>query len=429
MAHFAIIAPPLAGHINALAALAEALVARDHSVTLLGPADARRWVRGAMEFQPIGSDLYPPGGLSGDEKRMGALNGLFGVPSMIRDLARMTDMVCREAPAALRRIGADAVIADQMEPGGGLVAEALGLPFATVATGLHINRSDKVPPPFVGWRYDPTPHGEWKVRGAYRVSDRMMRPIGDVLEHHCRRFGLQVRRDGAEFLSPLIDIAQAVPSIDYPRDDLPPTFHYTGPLRGARDRNPYPMPLLDRLPKGRPLAFCSFGTLQGSRLSLFRSVAKACARLDVNLVLVHCGRLSDVQARSLERIGHTIVRDFVPQDRVLERADIAILHGGFNTVLDALAVQTPMVVLPLAMEQPAIAARLQRAGLARTVSPLTATAKRISRAMEGVLRDPKIGARLNHTANEIRQAGGAERAADLIQRALAARICEEPVHA
>ena len=429
MPHFAIIAPPLAGHINALGALAEALVRRGHRVTLLGPVDAKRWVRGAMAFRAIGLGEYPPGALSHDEKRMGALNGLLGVPSMIRDLARLTDMVCREAPVALRRIGADAVIVDQMEPGGALAAEACGLPYASVATGLHINRSGTVPPPFVGWRYDPTPYGEWKVRGAYRVSDRMMRPIGRVLEHHCRRSGLPVRRDGAEFLSPLADITQAVPSIDYPRDDLPQTFHYVGPLRAKRGPSPYVMPSLDRLPKKRPLAFCSFGTLQGSRLSLFRAVAKACARLGVNLVLVHCGRLSEVQARSLESIGNTVVRDFVPQDDVLRRADIAIVHGGFNTVLDALAERTPMVVLPLAMEQPAIAARLERAGLARTVSPFTATSRRIAKAIGSVLNDPSTNERLKRTAREIEQAGGSERAADLIERALAHKTCEEPAYA
>ena len=415
MTHLAIVTPPLAGHINALSALGEALIDRGHRVTLLGPLDAQRWVaRGRLGFQPIGREDYPEGSLESDAKRMGALRGLLGVRGMVADLARMTDMVCREAPSALREIGAEGLIVDQLEPGGAIAAEETGLPYVTVATALHVNRNENVPPPFVGWRYDPTSYGRWKVRGAYRVSDRLMAPIGDVLEHHCRRLGLRPRRDASDFVSPLADLTQAVRSIDYPRDDLPSTFHRVGPLRRA---DPRPLPPLDALPRGRPLAFCSLGTLQGSRLGLFRTIARACEAEGMNLVLVHCGRLSDAEAASLP--GNIIVRDFVPQGRVLKRADLAIVHGGFNTVLDALAARTPLVVLPLAMEQPAIAARLERAGVARRVSPHLATVGRVRSAIDALRSDESLPDRLDMVAQDIESAGGAERAADIVERTLA----------
>ena len=418
LAHFAITTPPLAGHVNALSALAGELIVRGHRVTLLGPVDARaRLSDPRIGFQAIGADTHPPGRLAEDAARMGRLQGPFGVRGMIADLAALTDMTARDGPNALAAIGADAVICDQLEPGGPVAAMAAGLPYATVATGLHVNRDPHVPPPFVGWRYDPTPRGAWKVRGAYRISDRMMTPQADALERWCRAYGLPVRRDAADLLSPLCDLVQGVPSLDYPRARLPDTFHYAGPLR-TRDHPPFPD--LDRLDPARPLAFCSLGTIQGGRGRLLRRIGLACRDAGLSVVLVHCGGLDANEERALatELGENAIVRALVPQRAVLARASLAVLHGGFNTVLDALAVRVPMVVLPLAFEQPAIAARVERAGVGRRLTPQLATRARLRRAIEGVLADDAMPPRLDRVAAEIEAAGGAPRAAVLIERAL-----------
>ena len=418
MAHFAITTPPLAGHVNALSALAGELIGRGHRVTLLGPVDARaRLSDPRIGFRAIGTDTHPPGRLAEDAARMGRLQGPFGVRAMIRDLAALTDVTARDGPDAFAAIRADAVICDQLEPGGPVAAMAAGLPFATVATGLHVNRDPHVPPPFVGWRYDPTSRGAWKVRGAYRVSDRMMGPQADALARWCRAYGLGERRDAADLLSPHCDLAQAVPSLDYPRAELPASFHYVGPLRAPSHP---PFPDLDRLDPDRPLAFCSLGTIQGGRGRLLRRIGLACRDAGMSVVLVHCGGLDAGEERALAaELGEgAIVRAFVPQRAVLARASLAVLHGGFNTVLDALAVRVPLVVLPLAFEQPAIAARVERAGVGRRLTPQLATRARLRRAIEDALADAAMPPRLARVAREIEAAGGAPRAAGLIERAL-----------
>ena len=415
MARFAIMTPPLAGHIGALAALAGALIERGHAVTLIGPADARRWLADPrIGFHAIGAQSHPAGALERDARRMGRLQGLLGVPAMIRDLAALTDLHCREGPDALRAVGADVAIVDQLEPGGAVAAMAAGIPYATVATGLHVNREPLVPPPFVGWRYDPSERGAWKVRGAYRVSDRLMAPIARTLEAWCRCHGLPPARDAADLVSPLCDLTQGVAGIDYPRRALPGSFHYVGPLRAPSVE---PFPELDELDPALPLAFCSLGTLQGGRARLLRRIGLAARDEGFAVVLVHCGGLDAAAARDLTReLGpNAIVRDFVPQRAVLARAELAVLHGGFNTVLDALGARTPMVVLPLAFEQPAIAARLERAGVARRLTPQFATAGRVRRAIRQVRADGGAAMRLDRIAREIEGAGGAARAAELIE--------------
>lgn len=411
MAHFAFIAPPLPGHVNPLLVLAGTLVRRGHRATFLHMPDVARLVtRPGIGFHAIGQASHAPGTLDASIARMASLNGPFGLRAMIAETAGQTDMIAHEAPDALRALGIDAVVADQMEPAGGLVAEHLGLPFVTTATGLPINREPAVPPPYVDWPHDASDRGVWKNRGGYRVSDWLMRGVGDVIEANARRLGVRVRRRADQGFSSAAQLAQAVRGLDFPRDHLPDSFHYLGPFRDkdAADWSP-------PRPDGRPLVFCSLGTLQGSRAEIFRNVATACDALGLRLVIAHGGRLD---ARAAARLpGDPLVYDFVPQRAVLAQCALAITHAGFNTVLDALSFGVPLVAIPLAFEQPATAARMARAGVAEIV-PKGAGPKQLSRAVERVLADGSYRMKAAALGAEIADAGGVERAADLAEAIL-----------
>jgi zeaxanthin glucosyltransferase len=408
MAHFAFVAPPLRGHYRPLSHLAAELIARGHRATFVHHKDAAPLVEApGAAFEAIGLDAPPVAAWTAPMARIRGLVGLGGVMS---GMIRFSDMICREAPAALRRIGADAVIADQLEAGGGLVAEHLGLPFASVAAALPINREPGVPPPYVGWRYDPSGKGVKRNLGGWRVTDLLLRRIGDSIEGNSRLLGLPPRRRLEDCLSERLQISQLVASLDFPRTQLPAGFHYTGPLRRGS-------PGTFELPPGddRPLVFCSLGTLQGSRTGIFRKVARACAGLDLRLLLTQGGR---GRIGAGERLaGDPLVHDWVPQEAVLARADMVVCHGGLNTVLEPLAAGLPMVVMPLAFEQSATAARLDHAGVARVLGR-RASARRLAEAIAEVRSDPVYRERAAAVRREMAQAGGVRRAADLIEAAL-----------
>jgi MGT family glycosyltransferase len=410
LAHFALIAPPLTGHYKPLATLAAELVSRGHRATFVHQADAepvaRRWGGDFHALEAQGKTI------ESWTRPMAKIRGLAGLGGTIADMARQTDLICRQAPSALREIGADAVLADQLEAGGGIVAEHLGLPWISVASALPINREPGVPPPYVGWAYDPSDRGRWWNEGAYRISDLLMRRVGDVVEHHSRAFRLKPRRRIEDCFSPRLQAAQAVAGIDLPRQELPPSFHYLGPFRSTAEE---PFELPSGLNKA-PLVYCSLGTLQGSRFGLFRNIAAACADLGLNLIITHGGLLSAAEAAALPRAP--MVHDFVPQEAVLAHADLVVSHAGFNTVLDALAAGLPMVAVPIAFEQPAIAARLTRSGVAEVVTRRGASRGALRAAIDKVLREPSYRARAKEIQQEIAVAGGVRRAADLVEASL-----------
>ncbi len=406
--HIAIIAPPTAGHINPLVALGAALAATGSKITVVNLAEAAPLVADpAVRFAALDHPADRDGGLATYMSALARPSGPIGLPRMIRTSAAMTRLLLDTLPEALTRLGVDAVIADSVEPAGALVARHLRLPFVTAVTGLPLLREPMVPPPFLGWSYRPGVIGLNRNRGGYAVSDMLMKPITGTVAGYARLWGLDP--DPRYQWSDRLQIAQCPAGLDFPRAALPASFRYGTPWRRSEPD--------ERLPREdeRPLIFCSLGSLQGARRSLFAAMTRACAAVGARAVVAHGGGLSDREAASLP--GDPLVRAFLPQTRVLQHCSAAILHGGFNTVLDALAAGIPIVAVPLGFEQPATAARLARVGAARVVSSRDAGRGALEPALRRVLTDPGYRRAARLFATEIAAGGGATEAAALVNAA------------
>ena len=393
-----------------MSVLARELTGRGHRVTFLGFPDMRPRLPPDLDFEVFGSSDQPLGSLEPYLHRIARLGGPLSLLRLIRDLAAFADTICRDLPEALDRVTPDALVIDQTDAAASLVATARGLPFANVANALPLNLEPGVPAPVLPWPYDPSPRGLRRNRGGYRVARWVERPITKVIRRHAERLGRPDIRFADETWSEQAQITQCVRGLDFPREQLPDHFHYLGPFRGADDPIDFDLP-----EDGRPLIFCSLGTLQGSRAQIFGAVTEAAARLDATLLIAHGGLLPE---REIARLpGRPIVRSYVPQRAVLARASLAITHAGFNTVMDALSFGVPMVALPITFEQPATGARLERAGVARVLNGRR-TAVRIREAISEVLADPQYRERARSLQAEIASSGGVRRAADILEARL-----------
>jgi zeaxanthin glucosyltransferase len=420
MAHFCVVALAYPSHFSALEAIAVELVARGHRITFLHRADVASWVRDPrIAFHVLGLASHPAGSLAGSLRRAANPGGPLGIRAVILDMARTTDMLCRELPAALSALGVDALLVDQMEPAGALAAQAAGLPFISVACALPVNREASLPLPVMPFRFDTSERGLQMVQGSTRVYDWLMAPHSKVVAQNAARFGLPARGMLHEWLSPLAQISQTVASFDFPRRAASPHFHHVGPLRtlgtaGAAGSMP-------PVAAGRPFVFASLGTLQGQRFSLFKRISRACRAQDAQLLVAHCGGLNDAQARALEQAGATWVTGFAPQAAVLARADAVVSHAGLNTVMDALLARTPILALPIAFDQPGVAARVAHAGVGVSASARFASAAQLGRQLGQLLTRSEFARRLEILGADVELAGGAPRAAGIIEAVLKLR--------
>jgi MGT family glycosyltransferase len=419
MAHFGVVAPAFYSHVGALSALALALHERGHRVTFLQRPDAAAYINdGRIGFHAVGAASHPPGSLAQSLRRAANPGSPLGLRRVILDMTDTTTMLCRELPAAFERLRIDAVLGDQMEAAGALAAEALGLPFVSVACALPVNREPGVPLPVMPFDWSPSERSLRMFEGSTRVYDWMMAPHRRALETQSRRLGIPVRGALHEYLSPLAQISQTVAAFDFPRQALPDHFHHVGPLRAASHQAPARIDALPEIAPDRPFVFASLGTLQGHRFDLFRRVAKACRRLDAQLLVAHCGGLDAPQAAALERLGATWVCAFAPQEAALARADAVVSHAGLNTAMDALASHTPILALPLAFDQPGVAARIRHAGAGLSASPRFTSAAGLARRLRRLLDEPGFKQRCAALAEGVKRAGGSARAADIVEAAL-----------
>jgi zeaxanthin glucosyltransferase len=117
--------------------------------------------------------------------------------------------------------------------------------------------------------------------------------------------------------------------------------------------------------------------------------------------------------------GSPLVVAYAPQTQLLAKAKLTITHGGLNTVLDSLSNGVPLVVMPIAFEQPGIAARTQWAGCGEVLPAAQTTVPELRAAIKRVITDSSYSRHALHLQESIRKAGGVVRAADIVEQVVA----------
>lgn len=411
-----LLCPPVPGHLNPMRALARTLRARGHETIFFQIHDAAERIKAdGLPVEVIGQSRFPPGYVRDFISELGRRPGVRGTMYWHEERASAADVLCSEVPKRAQALDLDGLLVDQIEPAGRAIAEHIGLPFATIGNGLILNREADVPPIFVGWSVAKGPIGRLKNRILTEFGDRTVDKTNNRLRDWRRRWKLDELPLNEIFFanSELLQIMQIPKALDFPRRALPSQLHYVGPLREGPPTHDVPFPW-DEL-DGRPIVYASLGTLQVDRSDLFHMIAEGLAGLSVQAVIAHGGILTKEQEGHLP--GSPIVRPWVPQEALLQRASLCVTHGGLNTVLDALSHGVPLAVMPIAFEQPAIAARITYRRVGLSTPAQASKASQLARTVEKILSSPDFGTEAAAISKDIAESGGASRAAELIESA------------
>lgn len=415
--HLACICPAVPGHLNPAIALGRELVRRGHRVTFVNLLDAERAVSaGGLDFYPLGQTEFPAGCLAEQTAILGRLRGRQALTFTLEQLDLFARVIYRELPPIALRSGVEGLIVDQILAAGGTVAEHLKLPFVTLCGALATNYEPAIPPFATSWPYRDRWWARLRNRVGWAVIDKLLQPVAKLDHQQRQDWGLKPYRSADESYSTLAQISQQPVGFDFPRQHLPPHFHYVGPLSDAAARPDIDFPY-ERL-TGQPLIYASLGTLQNQLPAVFRQIIDACDSLPVQLVL-SLGRAGS-EVRDRLPAGALVV-DHAPQLQLLERAALCITHGGLNTTLESLRCGVPLVAIPIANDQPGVAARIVHVGVGELVPLKQLSTERLRQAVQRVMQQASYRQRAQAFQRAIAAHPGPPRAAEIVEQALTSR--------
>jgi len=159
------------------------------------------------------------------------------------------------------------------------------------------------------------------------------------------------------------------------------------------------------------LIYFSLGSLGSADVQLMRRVINCLATTPYRYI-VSKGPLHD----EIELAPNMAGAEFLPQTSILPSCDLAITHGGNNTVTECLHFGKPMIVLPLFWDQYDNAQRIDEVGLGIRLDTYRFTDAELHAALDRLLTDAHLRSQLTAAAATIQQRNGVRKAADLIEQ-------------
>ena len=374
------------GHVNPTLPVVAELVRRGHQVTYHASPAFREEIEatGATVF------LYP----GGDQP-------LPDPPTPVTLVDELAQVAVRVLPAVvsdLKGVGPDLVVHDSACLWGAVAARELKVPAAASFTTFAFSRH--VPSPT---------RGSWALLAA-----ALMRP-GNLQGYLRSRWALRRRFD--TYGLPLVDLGnirqplnlvytsrQFQPAVE----DLDQSYRFVGPSIGARPADPwFPVDSLQD-----PVLYASLGTVFNADPRLLLTVATALAPLG-GTVIVSTGQTDPAELGQLP--GNVLVRRFVPQLEVLDRAALFVTHGGMNSVNEAMYAGVPMLVLPQGADQPMVARRVVELGAGLSLGPEAVVVGSVNALARRLMDEPRFRAAAATMRAAQRDAGGYRRAADELE--------------
>jgi MGT family glycosyltransferase len=413
--HFGVMSFTGTGHLNSLILLSQHLKDRGHEVTFFEKPKIEDRVRQAgLNFYPIGTSKSPFKEKNANSNHPSLHSQFSTLRFNLRRITQDLETYLQETTIAVTRAKVDVLLVNEIALTGPTVAQIAGLPYFIISTSVPHNFGWNDLPWLSGYKYSKSWFSLIETAFLENSVLRIHGPIRRALDACRRRVGLGPVRHARKSYPELAHITQLPECLDLPRSKLPGNFHYTGPFANQEKRPHVDFPW-DRL-DGRPIIYASLGTTRNVQAFVFRLVAEACKDLDLQLVISLGGRFDAKMFSDLP--GNPLVVRYAPQPELLRIAVIVITHGGPNTVFEALMAGRPIVAIPLAHDQPAVAARLARLGIAEVLPVMRLSARKVNRAVTRVLGDPRYRCAALKMQATLHSLHGLQRAGDVIEESL-----------
>ena len=376
---------PAFGHTNPTIEVVRALTRRGHRVRYYSFEPFRERIEAAgAEYVSCDDALPPaPGNL---DKRVGRDFSL-----LMELVIGVTAQLHPRMESEVRAFRPDCIVSDSICIWGKLFAQRFGVPLVVSTTTLAFNR----------YTAGLMKQSAGDVLRMMLGMPRMMKQLGQL-----EALGYE-----AKSVIALLQNDNETDTIVYTSRGFQPRaetfsdrYAFVGPSVAPVQR--------DETPRKRPLAYVSLGTVLNRNRKFYKACVKALGGLNCDAVL-SVGPDTDIAALGTLPEG---VRAYphVNQLDVLSRADVFVTHCGMNSTMESLYMGVPMVLFPQHAEERSVANRAAELGAGRLLKRASATD--IRAAVSKILGEPAFTENARKLSRELRESGGAEKAAEFVER-------------
>lgn len=318
------------GHINPTIALVKELVNRGEEVVYFSTENFREKIESAgAKFQSYGERL------DGFMKNFKP-SGDHPFYTFIEFMLKMDEQT---VPLILEKVNGakfDYIIHDAMFGGGKVLAQKLGIPAICSCTSFAMN---KLPVPSRMLEHGFHPQLDRVYEEMSRLSDVWnIKPL-ELMDVYFKREGLNI-----VYTTKLFQ-----PDSEF----FDESFRFVGPsIDEERDGENLQTCEFD----GDKVVYISMGTINNNCIDFYKTCLEAFGDTELKVIMA-IGKKVDIA--SMGTIPENfIVKNYVPQLKVLKRSNAFISHGGLNSVSEALYYGVPLAAIPQASDQPMVVNRL-----------------------------------------------------------------------
>jgi MGT family glycosyltransferase len=433
MARFLFAAWPFPGHVNPPLSIAKALQARGHEVAFYTGVAPR------SKLEDEGVTVFPFRGfeearlwdsIQAEEERVPVGRGsrrllkvvfhdwLVGtIPAQVGDLR-----------AIIRDWRPDVISTDPMMWGPILVlheTETVPIVVTSFLVGCAIPGPD-APPWGPGLPPPRSLRTRWLCRAATTAGKMLSAPMRREMNRVRAAYGLPATSGTLADLSARLPLylVPSVPELDYNRRDLPPSVRYVGACVWNKPTGA-PVPgWFSELPRDRPWVHVTEGTAHYQEPFVLRAAAQGLANLPMQVILTS-GPQRALKSADLGSLAPNIrLERWVSHADLLPKCAALVTTGGAGTVMAALQLGVPMVIVPTGWDKPDNAQRVVEAGAGIRLAPRRCSPARLRDAVNRVIHEPRFRENALRIAERLAEQSGPPRAAELLESRV--RVRDEP---
>jgi UDP:flavonoid glycosyltransferase YjiC (YdhE family) len=456
MAHIVFVTSGIASIYNAAFELARLLEQAGHQVTYASPGDIRQAVatQGIRYVQLNNSqeNAKPIQQIDANGKVRGWLEKLR--TRREQQAFALKSLRSHDFAPLIKLLNPDLLIIDIELHEFVIASPLLNVPVALLSTWVSLYKRPGVPPlhlyiiPGVGWRGSKAGI-EWAWL-KYRLwkwlqrHQQRVRAVGadpsSVLNRYADQTGFRFQQevDRYQWLLPFSYRSLPVLCLNALEFDFPhqphPSVRHLGAMIHLQRKDPVPMSdqaaIHQRLEslfsshnvEKKPLVYCAFGAFfGGDDLPFFQRMVKAAeAEPGWEFVIGLGGRWETNKLGALPPNVHAF--GWVPQLRVLQHADCAVIHGGISTINECIHFGVPMLVYPFkkTTDQMGNAARVVYHGLGIAADRDTDDPQAICDHIRQLLSAPTYKTRVRAMQRQFEEYRRENRAVQAIEALIAA---------